>query len=367
MTYRLRRSDCNSPGIRRRRAGRGFTYVRPDGQRVTDPDQLDRIRALVIPPAWTDVWVCLDPRGHIQATGVDARGRRQYRYHDLWRAHRDREKFDHMLDFGRAMPQVRQCVWAHLDQPGLGRERVLACATRLLDLGFFRIGTEGYAEENQTYGLATMQRRHVTIAGDHVTFDYVAKSGQRRAHSVVDPAVVDVLAALKRRRSGPDDLLVWKDGRRWVDVRSADINAYIKGCAGREFSAKDFRTWNATVLAAVALAVSENAASEHGRKRAVARAISEVAHYLGNTPAVCRSSYVDPRLIDRFREGRTILGALEAVAFDLGTALPHGRTERAVTGPPFTPVGWGPVEEAVLDLLDEGPAGQPGQAGQAAA
>ena len=341
---RLRRSDCSAAGIRRRRAGRGFTYHDPCGTRITDPDVLERIRALVIPPAWTDVWICPDPRGHIQAVGLDAKGRRQYRYHDAWRAHRDREKFDHMLEFAAALPRLRQTVTEDLRGEELTRERVLACATRLLDLGFFRIGTEGYAEENQTYGLATMHKQHVSIAGDVVTFDYVSKSGKRRVQSVVDPEVVDVVRALKSRRGGTRELLAWRDGRRWVDVRSPDINAYIKECTGGEFTAKDFRTWSATVLAAVALAVSADVTSLTGRKRAITRAVKEVAHYLGNTPAVCRASYIDPRVIDRYREGRTIRPALGAL-----TAAPD------IDEPGTSLLTQGAVEAAVLDLLEDRP------------
>jgi DNA topoisomerase IB len=341
---RLRRSNCSAPGIRRRRTGRGFTYYDATGVRVNDPQVLERIRALVIPPAWNDVWICADARGHIQATGVDARGRRQYRYHDVWRIHRDREKFDHMLDFARALPALREVVATHLDHTDVTRQRVLACATRLLDLGFFRIGSEGYAEENETYGLATMQKDHVLVEGDIVTFDYVGKGGKRRIQSVVDPEVVAVVQTLKRRRGGKPELLAWREGKAWVDVRSADINAYIKECTGGEFSAKDFRTWNATVLAAVGLAVSTQAGSPTGRKRAVTRAVKEVAHYLGNTPAVCRASYIDPRIIDRFREGRTIRPALEG----LGLA--------PVGDPGATLITQGAIETAVLDLLEDRPA-----------
>ena len=343
MATRLRRADCGRPGIRRRRAGRGFTYLGPDGHRATDPDVLDRIRSLVIPPAWTDVWICSDPRGHIQATGVDARGRKQYRYHDLWRERRDREKFEHMLDFARALPKLRHAARVHLADDEMSRERVLACAARLLDLGFFRIGTEGYAEENQTYGLATIHRRHVRLLGDStVVFDYAAKSGKRRIQSVVDPEVYTVVEALKRRRGGNPELLAYREGRRWVDVRSTDINAYVKEVTGGEFTAKDFRTWNATVLAAVALAVSEEATSATGRKRAVTRAVKEVAHYLGNTPAVCRSSYIDPRVVDRYRAGETIAAALDR----LGAASGNGEGSLLTQGP---------VERAVIDLLDDAP------------
>jgi DNA topoisomerase IB len=290
-----------------------------------------RIRALAIPPAWTDVWICPLPTGHIQATGTDAKGRRQYRYHDVWRVHRDREKFDHMLEFARELPELRAMCMEHLGRRGLTRDRVLACAIRLLDLGFFRIGTEGYAEQNQTFGLATMRKRHVDVSGNVVTFDYKAKYGKRRIQSIVDPQVVSVVTALKRRTGGGHELLAYRQGRLWVDVRSADINAFIRELTGAEFTAKDFRTWNATVLAAVALAVSEQS-SAAGRTRAVARAMQEVAHYLGNTPAVSRSSYVDPRVVDRYQAGLTIAGALEGIGEDVAVGQPstQGTIERAV-------------------------------------
>ena len=344
MAPRLRRADCSAPGIRRRKAGRGFVYFDPSGRRVTDPLVLDRLRALVIPPAWTDVWICTDAWGHIQATGVDARGRRQYRYHDVWRQRRDREKFDHMLEFARALPKLRHAAAQHLADEKLTRERVLACAARLLDLGFFRIGTEGYAEENQTYGLATIHKRHVRLEPPStVNFDYMAKGSKRRIQSVVDPDVYVVIEALKRRRGGKPELLAWQRGRDWVDVRSADINLYIKEVTGGDFSAKDFRTWNATVLAAVALAVSTAATSPTARKRAVARAMKEVAHYLGNTPAVCRSSYVDPRVVDHYLAGHTVAPALEQ-------ALVAAPADPGLAGTLLTQ---GPIEEAVLDLLEE--------------
>ena len=320
------------PGIRRRRAGRGFSYLGPDGERVRDPDVLERIRALAIPPAWEDVWICPLPTGHLQAVGVDARGRRQYRYHDAWRTRRDREKFDHMLLFAAALPDLRRHSLAALGTDGLTRARVLAAAVRLLDLGFFRIGTEGYAEQNQTYGLATMEKRHVRIEGDVVTFDYVAKAGKRRLQTVVDPLVADVLTRLKSRRAGGGRLLAAKEGRRWVELTSADINAHIRDVSGGDFTAKDFRTWSATVLAAVALAVSSRAGSPAARKRAISRAMKEVGHYLGNTPAVARASYVDPRIVDLYLDGVTIQPALGLLGADarVGELGTQGAVERAV-------------------------------------
>ena len=336
---RLRRTDCSAAGIRRRRAGKGFTYVGPDGLKVTDAATLARIRALAIPPAWTDVWICPYPNGHIQAMGTDARGRRQYRYHDYWRLRRDREKFDHMLEFARALPKIRHFAAEHLAEDGLSRNRVLACAVRLLDLGFFRIGTEGYAEENQTYGLATLRKSHVRVKGNTIVFDYVAKSGKRRIQSVADDDVLAVVQELKARRGGGPELLAWRNGEQWVDVKSADINAYIKEATGGEFSAKDFRTWTATVLAAVALAVSSSMArSPTGRKRAITRAMKEVSDYLGNTPAVCRSSYVDPRVVDRYTGGATVLDALASLDEESGLGGLHTH---------------GAIEEAVLRLLEE--------------
>jgi DNA topoisomerase I len=337
---RLRRSDCSGPGISRRGRGRGFEYSDDEGRPITDPEDLERIRELGIPPAWKDVWICPDPRGHLQATGTDAAGRKQYLYHDAWRTRRDSEKFDEMVRFAHALPDLRDHVEARLDGEEMTRERVLACAVRLLDRGFFRIGSEQYAVENQSYGLATMCKQHVTISGHEMVFDYPAKSGVRRVQAVVDPQVAEIVAALKRRRGGGEELLAFKEGRRWRDVRSDDINTYLKDATGDDFSAKDFRTWNATVLAAVALAVSgEVAGSTTGRKRAITRAIKEVAHYLGNTPAVCRASYIDPRVFDAYQAGLVIGRPLyEAADVDDAGELPiHQRA----------------IEEAVLDLLNE--------------
>jgi len=337
---RLRRTDCSTHGLTRKRRGKRFHYFDACGTRVTDADTIARIEALAIPPAWENVWICPWPNGHIQATGVDARGRRQYRYHDAWRTHRDREKFDHMLAFARALPALRKrCAKALAADDEITRDRVLACAVRLLDLGFFRIGGEGYAEENHTYGLATMHKEHATVDGDTVTFEYTAKAGKERVQSVVDPEVAEVVRALKRRRSGGAELLAYRsETGRWVDIKSGDINAWIKDHTGGDFSAKDFRTWSATVLAAVALAVSTGATSPTAQKRAVTRAVKEVAHYLGNTPAVCRGSYIDPRVVDRYREGVTITDALGRLGADAGPG--HLPTQ-------------GAVEKAVLDLLDD--------------
>ncbi|MGZ4200959.1 MAG: DNA topoisomerase IB [Thermoleophilaceae bacterium] len=334
---RLKRVNCSAPGIGRRRRGRGFEYLDADGAKVGDPEDLQRIAELRIPPAWRDVWICPDPFGHLQATGIDAAGRKQYLYHEHWRLRRDREKFADMVAFARALPLMRRRVDRALRAEDMTRERVLGAAVRLLDRGFFRVGGEDYAVENESYGLATIKRAHVSLNGNgSITFDYPAKSGQRRIQSLLDPDVYKVVERLKRRRGGSDELLAYRAGPRWRDVRSADINAYVKEVTGGDFSAKDFRTWNATVLAAVALAVSGQASgSQTARKRAETRAVKEVAHYLGNTPAVCRASYIDPRVFDRFREGLTIGGVLPQLADMSASSLQ------------------GPVEEAVLDLIAE--------------
>jgi DNA topoisomerase-1 len=328
---RLRRSDPAVPGIARHRHGRGFRYVDEEGRRVADQDVLRRIDELVIPPAWRDVWICPYPGGHIQATGIDERGRKQYLYHPRWRARRDQQKFADMVRFAAALPALRASVEADLARDDLSREHVLACATRLLDRGFFRIGSEDYAVTNASYGLATMRKEHVRLDGERIRFDYPAKSGKRRVHGVVDPEVARVVARLKTRRSGGEELLAYRSSRRWCDIRSPDINEYLKQASGLDVSAKDFRTWGATVLAAVALAVTDpNVTTKTARKRAILRAVREVAHYLGNTPAVARASYIDPRVFDRYRDGETIRDALGELAADAEATAIQGPAERAV-------------------------------------
>jgi DNA topoisomerase I len=317
----------------RRRRGRGFEYLDPEGERVTDREVLARIQELVIPPAWRDVWICPYPGGHIQATGTDDRGRRQYLYHPRWRERQDQKKFDDMVGFARALPALRDHLARDLNSDDLDREHVLACAVRLLDRGFFRIGSEDYAATNDSYGLATMRKHHASVNGDTLVFDYPSKSGKRRVQAIVDPQIAATISRLKRRRGGGDELLAYKHARRWVDVRSQDINDYLKEVTGLDVSAKDFRTWGATVMAAVALAVAGPAAgTKTGRKRAIARAVKEVARHLGNTPAVARASYIDPRVFDRYRDGIVI--AVHDLEPD-----PHGTAIQ------------GEVEEAVLDLV----------------
>ncbi len=303
---RLRRSDCSSPGIRRRRSGRGFTYLDDDGRRIEDERTLTRVRELAIPPAWDEVWVCSDPFGHIQATGLDAAGRKQYLYHERWQQRAASRKFAQMREFAASLPRLRRTVSRDLRLSGMPRERALACAVRLIDLGMFRIGSEEYADANGSFGVATIRRDHVSREGGELLFDFPAKGGQQRVQSVHDPAALRAVERMRRRRSGPEDLIVFHEDGAWRDVRSADVNSYIQKTIGESFSAKDFRTWHGTVLAAVELAGEPAPASRSSAERATRRAIDRVAMALGNTPAVCRSSYIDPRVFDRFREGETI-------------------------------------------------------------
>lgn len=334
VVARLRRSKPNRPGLGRKRRGKGFSYVDESGARLTDDDVKARIVSLVIPPAWEDVWISPDPLGHIQATGIDAAGRRQYVYHPDWRARRDAVKHDHVLEIGERLPGARERIAEDLESRGLNRRRVLAAAARMLDLGFFRVGGERYAEQNASYGLATIRRKHVSVErGGIVTFDYPAKSGRQRVQSLAEPKLVAVIRALVSRRGGGHELLAYTEGRRWYDVRSEDINDYLREVVGVEVSAKDFRTWHGTVLAAIALAVVESEGmSPTARKRVVSHAVREVAEYLGNTPAVCRGSYIDPRVIDRFESGETIGAVIPRLGAGTedGQLASIGAAERAV-------------------------------------
>jgi DNA topoisomerase IB len=305
----------HGPGWRRRRAGRGFAYYDEDGALIRD-ERLDRLRSMAIPPAWKDVWICPWPNGHIQATGVDAAGRRQYRYHDQWRARRDAEKHERVLEIAQQLPDVRDAVVDAIHGEGLTRERVLAAAVRLLDLGAFRVGSEQYAEDNGTYGLATLRKEHVRVRGERVFFSYAAKGGIERELELTDKPTADVVRELLKRPGGGDELLgYWVPdpdggGRTWHDVTSTEVNAYLKEISGAEITAKDFRTWSATVQMAATLAAAPPPKSKTARKRTVNAAYKEVSEQLGNTPAVCKASYVDPRVVDRFESGETVADAL---------------------------------------------------------
>ena len=329
---RLRTSDPRRPGLGRRRHARGFRYLDVDGGPLTDPAEVARLRALAIPPAWAEVWICPHPNGHLQALGTDGSGRRQYLYHPRFRAHQEQAKHTHVLEVSARLPDLRATVERDLDRRGLSRERVLACATRLLDLGLFRIGSDAYARDNGSYGLTTVLRAHVTLGRDEVRFGYPAKSGRQRVAAVADPPTLAAVRSLLRSREPDERLLAYRDGRAWHEVRGEDLNHYLQETTGTDLTAKDFRTWNATVLAAVGLAVSEPAVGESQarRRRAAARVVREVADYLGNTPAVCRSSYINPRLIELFDEGVTIAPALGTLGAAGGPIATHGPVEDAV-------------------------------------
>jgi len=334
---RLRTVSPKLPGWTRRRHGKGFVYLDQFGQRLTSTEA-ERCKLLVIPPAWEEVWICPIPNGHLQAVGTDDAGRRQYLYHEEWRRKRDKSKHDRVLEVAARLPRARRQVRQHLQLEGMPYERALATAFRLLDLGFFRIGGESYAEANNTFGLATIQKQHVTLEDHQVIFDFIAKSGKERYVALGDALVSAAVEDLLRRRGGGAELLAYHDGQEWRDVTSTDINVYVKEVVGGEVSAKDFRTWHGTVIAAVSLArANDTATSMTARKRAVSTAMKEVSGYLGNTPTVARASYVDPRVIDLFNDGATISPALAATDQNLADGFTHGKIERAVLNLLTTP------------------------------
>ncbi|MDN5750456.1 MAG: DNA topoisomerase IB [Pseudonocardia sp.] len=334
----LTRGEPAGPGLSRRRRGRGFGYLDEHGETVADPERLARCKALVIPPAWHDVWISPDPAAHIQAVGTDDAGRRQYRYHDEWKRHRAAAKYDRVLALGRRMPRVREEVGRRLAGTGLGRDRVLAGAVRMLDVGVFRAGGEEYApdggDDEGTFGLATLRREHVRLRRGNVEVNYLAKGAIERSVALCDPALHRFVGGLLRRRGGGEDLLAYRVGRNWHDVRAEDLNAGVKELVGEDYTCKDLRTWNATVLAAVTLAgaaADGTPASERARRRMVKAAVTTVAEHLGNTPTVTRSSYVDPRVVERFAENATVLPALRrAGSFDPADDAGRAVVERAV-------------------------------------
>jgi DNA topoisomerase I len=327
-----------APGIRRERATSGFEYYDEPGQRITDPDTLDRIKHLAIPPAWRDVWISPNPLGHIQATGFDRAGRKQYRYHPAWRDLRDREKFDEVATFGETLPVVRERVEADLASDGLSHTRVLGCAVRLLDLGSFRIGCDRYAVDDDTHGLTTVLAREVRLDENAIVFDYVGKQHKRYLKHVLDAEAGSIVARLLEIREPDQRLFAFWDGKRWVDLHAGDVNHYLTEASGMSSSAKEFRTWNATVLGASALAGLDPPFSKRAIDRALKTASTTVAHYLGNTPAIARRSYVDPRVFGSYRTGWVIHPDVAQFGLDLEARPPATRR---------------PVELAVLDLIQE--------------
>jgi DNA topoisomerase-1 len=290
------------PGILRSRCEEGFAYVDPAGRTVTDERTLSRIRSLAIPPAWTDVWISPWPDGHLQATGRDAKGRKQYRYHAHWRQVRDAAKFSHVLAFGRALPEIRRRVSADLGRPGLPRRKVLAAVVRLLESTLIRIGNEAYVRENNSFGLTTLTDDHTDIRGDHLWFHFRGKSGKEHRIHLQDARLARIV---RRCRDLPgQDLFQYLDeqGQRHT-ISSTDVNAYLKEIAGFEVTAKDFRTWAATIVAACHFLIQPPPASETEAKHRIADVVKAVAKRLGNTPAVCRASYIHPSVIEAYRHG----------------------------------------------------------------
>ncbi len=312
-------------------------YLGLDGAPLSDPDELTRINSLGIPPAWRRVWIAPDPLGHLQATGVDKAGRTQYIYHELWKQQRDRAKYAHMEAFARVLPSMRREVVATIATgQELDRETVLACALRLLDIGLFRIGSEVYEKEDGHLGLATLKKENVTVGTGEVVFAYVGKSGIRHVQAVSDPPAVAIVSALARRPEGGDNLLAYRAADAWHPVHAEQINGELKRVVGDQFSAKNFRTWNGTVVAAAALAGrGRDATTQAARRRAIGAAASTVSEVLGNTPAVARRSYIDPRVFDRYLSGWTVAPDLEPTVVHSGADDPQREQ----------------LESAVLDLL----------------
>jgi DNA topoisomerase IB len=322
----LVRSDPHGPGVTRARDGEGFRFCGPSGPEITDQETMRRIRALRIPPAWENVWISADPLGHIQATGVDSKGRTQYVYHQRWREQRDAQKFSHMLRFASALPDLRTAARRDLRRRHLSRDRVSAGVVRLIDLGLFRIGEERYAELDHHYGATTLEKRHVRMTRDGVLFDYIAKAGKQRTIVVTDRLVLPTVRALIQRDNGDEALFCYEHDGGWHRLHSRDVGNYLATWAGGHYTAKEFRTWNATVLMAVVLANAGPSVTPRDRQRVIAASVREVARWLGDTPAVARASYIDPRLISRY-ESEGGLPGIPAVPAELPVAA---ETEAAI-------------------------------------
>jgi DNA topoisomerase I len=326
---KLRYVNDDDPGIGRKGTSpANFSYHRPDGSEVRAPHILKRVRALAIPPAWTDVWICPDPDGHIQATGRDVKGRKQYRYHPRWQEVRDESKYARMIDFARALPKIRARIDKDLARPGVGRERVLAAVVRLLERSLIRIGNDEYAKANDSYGLTTLRNRHVAVNGKTIEFRFRAKSGKFRRIELDSPRLAKVVRACQELPG--QELFEYRDEDGSIrDVTSNDVNVYLREITGADFTAKDFRTWAGTVGAALALRTQMLPEAKAAQKRALNAAIDQVAEALGNTRAVCRKAYVHPQIFDAFSDGT------------LGKALAHCRPMK----------GLDEAETAVLHFL----------------
>lgn len=311
----LRLSSPEEPGWTRRRAGRGFSWRDVDGHRLGPADR-DRAVSLVIPPAWEDVWVCADPDGHLQAVGTDAAGRRQYIYHPEWRAQRDAEKYDRSLAFGEALGRTRGVVNKHLADAEVTARRACAVAFRLLDRGSFRIGSDVYADENGSFGLTTLRPEHVRLSKGVLTFDFVGKSEVVHHIEVDDPDVIDAICTMRRRRSAKGTLLAFRELSGWRQLAPEAVNDYIREVTRLDVTAKDFRTWHGGIIAAATLSAIGCSDTEKEQDAAIRTAVQAAADLLGNTPALARSAYVDPRILERYREGRTVPRAVARRALE---------------------------------------------------
>ena len=316
------------PGIRRRKAGKGFTYLKPDGGTVKDAVTLKRIRALVIPPAWTDVWICATADGHVQATGRDAKGRKQYRYHPQFREIRESVKFERVMEFAQALPAIRAKVSEHMSLPGLPREKVLATTVHLLETTLIRVGNDDYVKQNKSYGLTTLRDPHVKVEGSELRFQFKGKSGKTWRLKVKDRRVARIIKACQELPG--QELLQYLDeeGQRH-DVTSSDVNAYLKEITGQEITAKDFRTWAGTVLAALALREFEAFDSDAKAKKNVRAAIERVSSRLGNTPTICRKCYVHPEILNSYLSGSLLLEIRDEVEAELREELSGLKPEEA--------------------------------------
>ena len=292
-----------SPGITRKGAGKGFYYLDPEGKKIADKDEIKRLNALAIPPAYKQVWVCPDPLGHLQATGRDDRGRKQYRYHETYRAARDVEKYEHVIDFAQALPALRETVQTHLRKRGLPREKVLAAVVAVMEKTLIRVGNEEYAEQNGSYGLTTLRNRHADVRGSRVHFEFKGKSGVEHEIDLTDAKLARIVAACEDLPG--QHLFGYRDEQgEVVDITSEDVNEYLQEVTGKHFTAKDFRTWAGTVLAATALREFEKFDSEAQAKKNVVAAVERVAERLGNTQAVCRKCYIHPAVIESYMDGQ---------------------------------------------------------------
>jgi DNA topoisomerase-1 len=319
---------AEQPGIRRIRAGRDFRYLLPNGKALRDSADLKRIKSLVIPPAWEDVWICADAQGHLQAVGRDAKGRKQYRYHSRWREVRDETKFNRMISFGKALPKIRRRVRRELRQPGLGRNRILAAVVGLLELTAFRVGNDEYANNNKSYGLTTLRHHHAKVRGSTIRFNFRGKSGKQQCVDVEHPTLSRIVR--KCQDLPGQDLFQYLDEEGKVhDVTSGDVNSFLAEITGKDFTAKDFRTWTGTVLAALALREFEPIGSKAKAKRNIVRAIEQVAQRLGNTTSVCKKCYIHPIIFESYLDGTLVSAFRHSAEREMGKSLSRLRPEEA--------------------------------------